>query len=188
MDEQEILNDSIRPVKPDLRLKIIELIETLRKTHRPSRNALLSAADRILAWKLESGTGSLWPQPPLMMTATVDDGWGHGLDVIHRYGEVAGLSIIPLGLQKTPSEIIEACLSQRPAILGLTVLQFDTEDALIDIRAGIPKETRIVAGGPLFRADPDLARRAGIDFVAGNAAAFIEYLLDFQPLSPVKIN
>ena len=39
----------------------------------------------------------------------------------------------------------------------------------------------MVVGGPIFAADPDLARRAGIDFVARNAAAFIAYLLDFQP-------
>jgi methylmalonyl-CoA mutase cobalamin-binding subunit len=176
------------PSHSSLRLKIAELVETLRKTRRPSRNALLSAAERVLEWKRGSGAAGLWPRPPLMVTATLDDGWGHGLEVIHLYGEVAGLSIIPLGLLKTPGEIIGACASRQPDILGLTVLQFDTEEALIEIRSGIPKQTRIVAGGPLFGADPDLARRAGIDFVAVDAAAFIEYLLDFQPSCPVATN
>lgn len=180
MNEKNI----VIPTHGDLRTKIVELLQTLRQTHRPSRNRLLSAAEEMLAWKRERGIAGLWPRPPLMVTATIDDGWGHGLEVIHRYGEVAGLSILPIGLLRTPGEIVRACMSAKPDILGLTVLQFDTEEALIEVRAGIPKETRIVAGGPLFSADPDLARRTGIDFVAGNAAAFIEYLLHFQPSGP----
>jgi hypothetical protein len=169
------------PKTPSLRWKIMELVETLKKTRRPSRNELLSAAERVLAWKREHNTGSLWPRPPLMVTATLDDAWGHGLEVIHLYGEVAGLLMIPLGLLKPPEEVIQACVFHKPDILGLTILQFDTEDALIEIRNNIPEQTRIVAGGPLFGADPDLARRTGIDFVARNAAAFIDYLLNFQP-------
>lgn len=178
----------MNPAHPDLRLKITELVETLRKTRRPSRNALLSAAEGVLEWKHESGAAGLWPRPPLMVTATLDDGWGHGLEVIHLYGEIAGLSIFPLGLLKPPGDIIRACVSRKADILGMTVLQFDTEEALIEVRSGIPKQTRIVAGGPLFGADPDLAQRAGIDFVAANAAAFIEYLLDFQPSWPAVTN
>jgi len=172
----------------DLRKRISEMVKTLRKTRRPSRNALLSAAQSVLDWKQEHGAGGLWDPPPLMMTATVDDGWGHGLEVVRLYGEVAGLFIVPLGLLRTPAEIIQACKDLRPDILGLTVLQFDTEDSLAEIRRGIPRETRIVAGGPIFNADPDLAPRAGIDFVAVDAAAFIEYLLDFQPVRPPSKN
>ena len=83
------------PKTASLRGKILELLETLIKTRRPSRNELLSAAERVLAWKRESGAGSLWPRPLRMVTATLDDAWGHGLEVIHLYGEVAGLSVIP---------------------------------------------------------------------------------------------
>ena len=163
-----------------LRGKIVELVTSLKQTRRPSRNELLSGAERVLEWKREHRVESLWTRPPVMVTATLDDAWGHGLEVIHRYGEVAGLTIFPLGLLKTPGEIIRACLVHRPDILGLTVLQFDTEEALIEIRNAIPENTRIVVGGPIFAADPGLARRAGIDFVARNAVVFIEYLLDFQ--------
>ncbi|WP_373499263.1 cobalamin-dependent protein [Desulfococcus sp.] len=178
----------IEPAAASLRRKIIEIVDALKTTRRPSRNELLSAAEKVLAWKRESGAESLWPRPPLMVTATLDDAWGHGLEVIHLYGEVAGLSMIPLGLLKPPKEVIRACAAHQPDILGLTVLQFDTEEALVEIRNSIPKKTRIVAGGPLFGADPDLARRAGIDFVARNAAAFIEYLLNFQPPWPDAAN
>lgn len=164
-----------------LRGKIMELVTSLKQPRRPSRNELLSGAERVLEWKREHRVESLWTRPPVMVTATLDDAWGHGLEVIHRYAEVAGLAIFPLGLMKTPAEIIQACLAHNPDILGLTVLQFDTEEALIEIRNAIPGHTRMVVGGPIFAADPDLARRAGIDFVARNAAAFIAYLLDFQP-------
>ena len=180
--------NAMNPAHSDLRLKITELVETLRKMRRPSRNALVSAAEGVLEWKRECGATGLWSRPPLMVTATIDDGWGHGLAVIHLYGEVAGLAVIPLGLLKTPGEIIRACVSRQPDIFGLTVLQFDTEEALTEIRRGIPKQTRIVAGGPLFGADPDLARRAGIDFVAADAAAFIEFLLNFKPSQPASKN
>ncbi|WP_144016529.1 cobalamin-dependent protein [Desulfococcus multivorans] len=172
----------------DLRKRISEMVETLRKTRRPSRNALLSAAQSVLDWKQEHGAAGLWDPPPLMVTATMDDGWGHGLEVIHRYGEVAGLSIVRLGLLRTADEIIRACTDLRPDILGLTVLQFDTVDTLAEIRRRIPGETRIVAGGPIFGADPDLAPGAGIDFVATDAVAFIEYLLRFQPARPSWTN
>ena len=171
-----------------LRRKIAGLVNSLRQTRRPSREALLSGARDLLEWRRDTHSPGLWDRPPLMITATIDDGWGHGLEVIHRYGEAAGLSILPVGLLKTPGEIIRACVSRKPDILGLTVLQFDTEEALIEIRGGIPEHTRIVAGGPIFGADPDLARRTGIDFVAGNAAAFIEYLLGFEPSRPVPPN
>jgi hypothetical protein len=38
----------------------------------------------------------------------------------------------------------------------------------------------MVCGGPLFRADPDLADRCGIDFVAKDVGAFLDYLLDHR--------
>ena len=55
--------------------------------------------------------------------------------------------------------------------------------ALAVLWTGTPayrETTHIVAGGPVFSADPELARRAGIDFVARDAGAFWEYLLDWD--------
>ena len=78
---------------------------------------------------------------------------------------------------QTAPAIVAACRQHHPGLLGLTVLQFDTEAELVEIRNGIPAATRIVAGGPVFAADSDLATRAGIDFVARDAASFWEYLL-----------
>jgi methanogenic corrinoid protein MtbC1 len=116
-----------------------------------------------------------------MVTATIDDGWGHGLDIIHRYATVAGVSIHPLGVLRLSEEIVDVCNARRPDILGLTVLQFFSDDDLIHISANLPKKTRIIAGGPVFTADPDFAVCTGVHHVAKNAAAFLELLLSWPP-------
>jgi hypothetical protein len=38
----------------------------------------------------------------------------------------------------------------------------------------------MICGGPVFKADPELAKRCGIDFVAEHVGAFLEYLLDHR--------
>ncbi len=160
-----------------LRAEIRRHLEKLRGPERPSRQTLLETAAAVDRFRRDRNIVGLWPCPPLMATATLDDGFGHGLEIIHRFAEAAGLHLLPLGTMLTAQAIIAACRQHRPDLLGLTVLQFDTEAPLIEVRSGIPAATRIVAGGPVFAADPDLAARTGIDFVARDAAAFWEYLL-----------
>jgi len=60
-------------------------------------------------WKVNTGVSGLWDIPPLMITATLDDGLGHGLEVIRMFSETAGLEIIELGLLVKPEKIITAC-------------------------------------------------------------------------------
>jgi methylmalonyl-CoA mutase cobalamin-binding subunit len=159
---------------------INECIHDLRESGPASRNACLAAADRIREKRHEQEIPGLWEHPPLMLTATIDDGWGHGLEVIHRFAKAAGLECIPLGLLLNPEKIIEECRSHRPDLLGLTVLQFDSEEALKRVRKEVPNRTRIVAGGPLFRADPDFAQRTGMDAAVRDAAGFLEFLLETE--------
>jgi methanogenic corrinoid protein MtbC1 len=116
--------------------------------------------------------------PPLMVTATLDDGLGYGLSLIQRLGQAAGLRVKPLGLMLSPERITHRCQELRPAILGMTVLQFDSETDLTQIRRTIARETKLIAGGPLFGADPDLSRRIGIDHVATDGCAFLKILID----------
>ena len=157
---------------------IAEYIHDLRKSGPTSRNAYLAAADTIRERRVQQEIPGLREHPPLMLTATIDDGWGHGLEVIHRFAEAVGLECTPLGLLLNPERIIEECRSHRPDLLGLTVLQFDSEDALKRIRKEVPIRTRIVAGGPLFRAGPDFTQRTGIDAGVRDAAGFLEFLLE----------
>ena len=114
------------------------------------------------------------------MTATLDDGLGLGLQVIRMFSDAAGLEVIDIGLLVTPEKIITACKKNKPDLLGLTVLQFDSEENISMISRKLPSKTKIIAGGPVFTADPGFARRAGIHFTAKNVAYFIRFLLQFE--------
>jgi hypothetical protein len=160
-----------------LKNRLAEMVTELQAGGKPSRTELSDAAEDIQRWKAANRIGGLWTSPPLMVTATLDDAMGHGLDLIHRYAELAGLQIRALGLLQAADTVATACRDLAPAFLGLTVLQFDTEDDLALIARSIPAATRIVAGGPVFKADPELARRVGIHRVASDAADFLRYLL-----------
>jgi methanogenic corrinoid protein MtbC1 len=146
----------------------------------PSRSGLEKAAGELREWKVKTGGSGLWDNPPLMITATLDDGLGQGLGVIRMFSETAGLEIIDLGLLVSPEKIITECKKTKPDLLGLTVLQFDSEEDILMISKNLPSKTKIIAGGPVFTADPGFARRTGIHFVAKNVAYFIRFLLQFE--------
>ena len=129
---------------------------------------------------MKTGASGLWENPPLIITATLDDGLGQGLEIIRMFSETAGLEIIDLGLLVTPEKIIAACKKNNPDLLGLTVLQFDSEEDILMISKNLPSKTKIIAGGPVFTADPGFARRAGVHFTAKNVAYFIRFLLRLQ--------
>ena len=126
-----------------------------------------------------SGVG-LWDNPPLMITATLDDGLGQGLQIIRMFSEIAGLELIDLGLLVAPEKITTACQKNKPDLLGLTILQFDSEENILTISKNLPSKTKIIAGGPVFTAGPGFARRTGIHFTAKNVADFIRFLLQFH--------
>jgi methylmalonyl-CoA mutase cobalamin-binding subunit len=146
----------------------------------PSRSQLEKAAGELRKWKVKAGSSGLWDIPPLMLTATLDDGLGQGLEVIRMFSETAGLEIIELGLLVTPEKIITACKKYKPDLLGLTVLQFDSEEDILMISKNLPSKTKIIAGGPVFTADRGFARRTGVHFTAKNVADFIRFLLRFE--------
>lgn len=162
---------------PEFDRCIAETLTRLQAGGKPSRNALLDAASELLGIRQSKNLPGLWPVAPLMVTATIDDGFGHGLEVIRRFAEAVGLQTHPLGLLQKPEAIIAACNELMPAILGLTVLQFDSEEMLARIRDGIPARTQMICGGPVFQADPELAERAGVDHVAKDAVRFLDLLL-----------
>jgi hypothetical protein len=164
-----------------LRDRLIHLLSEWKKNGIPTRTGFQSAAEEIIRWKKRNHLSGLWEIPPLFVTATIDDGWGHGLQLIHLWAKVVGLKVQPMGLLVQPAEIIRKCLHLNPHFLGMTVLQFDTEDDLILITKNLPSKTHVIAGGPIFSADPELAGRSGVHFVAKNAADFLAYMLEFDP-------
>jgi methylmalonyl-CoA mutase cobalamin-binding subunit len=165
----------------DLKEKIEQLLQAWQANGIPTRQGFAAEAQALARWRDTRGIAGLWPFPPVMVTATIDDGWGQGLELIHRFADAVGLHVVSLGLLQPPETVIEACHRYRPDLLGLTVVQLDAEEDLAEIAKNLPERTKIVAGGPAFKADPDFARRTGVSFVAAHAAAFLGYLLDFQP-------
>jgi methylmalonyl-CoA mutase cobalamin-binding subunit len=143
----------------------------------PSREGLDRAAKSLVQLRQKSSLPGIWERPPTLATATLDDGFGQGIAVIESFAAAIGMHIIRLGLMLTAEEIIEGCHRHKPEFLGLTVLQFDTEEDLVFIAERLPPPTRIVAGGPVFTGDPDFAERAGTHYAAKNVADFLLFML-----------
>jgi methylmalonyl-CoA mutase cobalamin-binding subunit len=146
----------------------------------PTRESYLNAARDLTAWRFDRNHPGLWALPPLMVTATIDDGWGHGLEVIEKLAAATGVRIHSLGLLQSPKSIAKACMALKPHFLGLTVLQFDSDDWVADIVRRLPSSTLLVAGGPAFQYDEDFARRTGTHVVVKNGAAFLQFLMKWD--------
>jgi methylmalonyl-CoA mutase cobalamin-binding subunit len=143
----------------------------------PSYEALMTLAQQMAQWKRQHDIRSMWPTPPRMVTATIDDSIGQGIAIINRYARLAGLQVTPLGLMQSPQAIVSACRDIQPKWLGLTVLQLDSEDDLCAIAAQLPPVTRLIAGGPALVIDSELGQRAGVHHTARNLSGFIDILL-----------
>jgi hypothetical protein len=158
------------------------LLQEWRLKGRPTREDYLAGAQVLESLRLKSPSGGMWAKPPLMITATLDDGWGHGLQVIEALAAAVGVAMHPLGVLQRPAPILAACRERHADLLGLTVLQFDSDDDLIEITRGLPPETTLIAGGAAFIHDPEFAARTGTHYVARDGAAFLDFLLRFEPV------
>lgn len=143
----------------------------------PSREQIVRCARTLIAWKEKHSGMGLWPEAPLLMTATLDDGIGQGIEIIGLFAEVLGMRVMPLGLVQPADAIVTACRRHCPDFLGLTVLQLDSDEALARVGHRLPPGTCLIAGGPAFRYDPEMAARCGVHHVAANVAYFIAFLL-----------
>lgn len=158
-------------------------LSCLDKVRKPARETYLKIARELTDWRRARGMAGLWDDPPLMVTATVDDGWGHGLEIIERLAASVGLRVRPLGLLRPAAYIVSECRRLKPDLLGLTVLQFDSDAAVAAVTRGLPSETRLVAGGAAYQYDPDFAKRTGTHVVASNGRAFLSFLVNFSPVT-----
>jgi hypothetical protein len=161
-----------------LREKIEAALQELEGRTPVSSSQWMEAAKNLLEWKRANSAAGLWVEAPAMLTATLDDGLGQGLAVIEAWAKVLGLVVRRIGLLAEPQDIVAACIEQKPRILGLTVLRNDMEEALIQVASCLPAHTLLVAGGPAFAANPDLADEAKVDCAAKNAGTFVRFLLE----------
>lgn len=155
-----------------------QLAQDWQKTGLPSRQVLDRAAGALVEKRRELSVPGIWKDhTPVMVTATLDDGLGQGLSIIEKFAEAIGIRIIRQGLMQSAGAVIEACRCHTPDYLGMTVLQFDTEDELADISRALPEKTRIVAGGPVFNGDSEFAGRTGVHYAARNVSDFLLFML-----------
>ncbi len=164
----------------NIRILLAEYVEKLRNGDSGSWGEIYQAGEELLDKKRIQRMTGLFKTPPRLMTATIDDSIGQGLRMIHLFSRIAGLETIQLGLMQTPETIISECKRRKPDLLGLTVLQFDTEDLLDDIIADIPNEIQVIAGGPVFKnMSPDMLKDKKYR-VLNHVSDYLDYLLELS--------
>lgn len=163
-----------------LRAALREFSDTWRQDPTVSWTEMYQTGEKLLAWKKEENISGIWKKKPKMITATLEDGVGQGLKMIHLFSQVAGIEIIPLGLMQKEEAIINACIKQAPDFLGMTILQFDSEERLTHIINHISKETQVVVGGPIFNMmdREELLKKPYI--VLNTVSAYVDFLLNRQ--------
>lgn len=143
----------------------------------PSRQQIIAQAVSLDQWKQKNAIAGLWDTPVKLLSTTLDDGIGQGIEIINLFSATMGIQVVFLGLVQSPEAIVSACRKILPDILGMTVLQQDSEDGLHLVGRSLPPKTRLIAGGAAFKYDPELAERCSVDYVAENVAYFIDYVL-----------
>ncbi|MGD8368153.1 MAG: cobalamin B12-binding domain-containing protein [Desulfobacterales bacterium] len=162
----------------DLRQAVESLLLDWETGGMPSRETLMEQAAALC---LQRGDRGLWEPAPTMLTATIDDGIGQGIDLIGRFAAAVGMQVTCAGLLLSPARILEEARRACADLVGLTVLQLDSEPELAAVARGLAPRTMLVAGGPAFRLDAEMAERAGVGFVAASVVDFLGFLLGYQP-------
>ena len=180
MNKQELRIVGKNCTTQTLRAVLREYSDTWRQDLTVSWTEMYQTGETLLAWKREENISGLWGEKPTMITATLEDGIGQGLKMIHLFSQVAGIDVVSLGLMQTEESIINACIKQAPDFLGMTVLQLDSEERLSHIVDHIPKETQVVVGGPIFNMmdSEDLSKKRYL--VLNTVSVYLDFLLDWQ--------
>jgi len=144
-----------------------------------SRAEIYMAGEQLLAWRDNKKIEGLWSRPPIMLTATIDDAIGQGLRIIHLFSRLAGIDIREQGLMRSPETIVEQCCIQKPDLLGMTILQFLSEEVLCDIVDSIPSRIRVIVGGPIFKSFSRKELESKNYQVLNEIREYIDLLLNF---------
>lgn len=146
-----------------------------------SRNRVMSTGRQLVRWKQQHDISGLWHKAPVLVTATLDDGLGMGLDLIELYAAVAGMRVERLGLLMDSDTLVQQCQASRPDFLGLTVLREDAMELLdTQIAPAVLPETTILAGGPAFKLLPLKERREKPYVILPDLTAFVRYVLSLD--------
>lgn len=168
------LNDFIASVRKKL--------ESWEKSGIPPRWTLLEELKELQNLRVSLGLDSVMENPPRLLTATLDDGWGLGLDVIHLACDALGIPYTFIGLMKTPEEIMATCVSNPPDAVGISVIQEDSVEKLLHLRRLLPRNIPIFAGGPGLKDRIEVPSEEKLVIVK-NVAHFMKLILE-NKLSP----
>ena len=140
----------------------------------PPRWTMLKTLEELAEKRIKLSIKTVLDRESLILTATIDDGWGLGLELIHKACDVLGLPYRFLGLLLTPEEIIDACGEVQPNFLGLTILHDSSKNTLHRIVSEVPEDTIVFIGGSNFFEEAFFPRR--VIFVP-NVAYFIRFFV-----------
>lgn len=156
-------------------LKIKEMLDEWEEQGMPPRWTLLRSLQTLREYR-EKNHIQLFPNSPVIMTATLDDGWGIGIDVIHKACEMLGISHRFLGLLVRPGKILKQCGILQPDFLGLTVLH---ETSLCDLKyiiQNLSPSIMILVGGLSVDIQNDHLSSGRIHYIR-NVSQFIRLFL-----------
>ena len=161
------------------RREVEQLLHHWQSDGPPPRWRLREQLKDLKANRQTLGIPSLWAVPPAIVTATLDDGWGHGIETVALCARALGMTLHTLGLLVPPSEIAAACRRLRPDFLALTVLQVESKEALQLITDQVSPATQVFVGGALVQSCPQAFNRPNL-LAASNLTVFVEQLLRHQ--------
>ncbi|MEJ5299511.1 MAG: cobalamin-dependent protein [Thermodesulforhabdaceae bacterium] len=154
-----------------------EKLEIWEKSGIPPRWSLLEELKKLQSLRISLGLSSICENPPRLITATLDDGWGLGIEVIHMACNALGIPYNFLGLMKTPEEIVDACASDPPDIVGVTVIQEDSAEELLRLRRLLQPNILILAGGPGLKDPAEISHENNL-IIVKNVSHFIRMIID----------
>ncbi len=121
---------------------------------KPPRWSMLKKLEELTEARKRAGIETiLSDNVSTIYTATIDDGWGMGIDVIHKACDVIGLRYKFLGLLVKVDELVNVCNQDIPDFLGLTVIHESSFDDVLYIASKIHEKTTLLVGGGALKTE-----------------------------------
>jgi len=103
---------------------------------------------------------------PRLAVAVLGDGHSLGKQLVLLSLRSGGYRVLDLGAQRTPEELVAACVEHDIQILFISVLMLPAALRVAELRAALAdagRLTKLVVGGAPFRFDANLWREVGAD-------------------------
>ena len=177
---------SLLNVKPPLEIVQEKLIPALDKVGRDYENGviflpqLMASAeaakkgfDAINEYIIENGSSDFEKKGPVIIATVKGDVHDIGKNIVKTVMENYGYEVIDLGKDVSPQAVVDAAISRKAQLVGLSALMTTTVKAmeetitLLKARADIP----VMVGGAVLT--EEFSRQIGADFYASDAQAAV---------------